>query len=352
MKNDKSFASLARQGELEIGFSAEWLLARLGSLNSHAMDSSLVQAMGLFDFQSGEYWQEWLDYLDIPRSILPNVTSTVHEYGTISIEGADIPVLAMIGDQQAALLGYDCRQPGQAECTHGTASFVNIFLGSERPEQKHINVYHAWDLPGVGPTYCLEADTAVTGAALRWMKEHVRILDDEKEIGKLASTVPDTGGVVFIPAFTGLNVPYHDRKARGTLLGMTLGTTRAHIARAFLEALGFQIRDILTTVRQETGLNVEQLHVGGGVSASDQACQIQADLTGIPIVRAEFTETTARAAALLAGVGAGVFPGIQDFPDMPGDQRVFEPSLSAPERELGFERWQRAIKISRTWGDL
>ena len=168
----------------------------------------------------------------------------------------------MIGDQQAALFGYDCRRPGDAECTHGTASFVNVCLGDTAPEQERLNVYYAWHL-GV-PTFCLEADTTVTGAALRWMAQTARLLDSEDQVGPLAATEPDSGGVTFVPAFTGLNVPYDRPQARGALLGLTLGTTRGHIARAFLEAIGFQIRHILDTIRQDVGVTVERLSVGGG----------------------------------------------------------------------------------------
>jgi glycerol kinase len=195
-----------------------------------------------------------------------------------------------------------------------------------------------------GPTFCLEADTTVTGAALRWMAQTARLLDREDQVGPLASTVPDSGGVAFVPAFTGLNVPYDQPEARGSLLGLRLGTSRGHIARAFLEAIGFQIRHILDTIQADVGVTVERLSVGGGISASDLACQVQADLTGVPVLRPEFTQTTARAAALLAGLGAGFWASETELPALPGAVKVFEPAMGQDEREAAFERWMRAVR--------
>lgn len=353
MRHDPAFREAAEQGWLRTGFSAAWLLVALGCAAGHAMDYSLVQAGGLYDFRREDYWPEWLGFLDVPRAILPEARPSLHEYGCLNVayggETAAIPVLGMIGDQQAALFGYDCRTPGDAECTHGTASFVDVCLGNRAPEQDNLNVYFAWRL-GDEPVYCLEADTTVTGAALRWMRESARFLDREDEIGPLAGSVADAGGVVFVPAFTGLNVPYHDRSARGTLIGLTLGSSRAHIARAFLESIGFQIRAILDTIRSDTGLQVDRLQVGGGISASDLACQIQADLLGIPVIRPQFTQTTARAAALLAGLAAGVWSSPAELPPLPGQKVVFEPALSPEARAAGYTRWQSAVHLVQEWG--
>lgn len=349
LRHDPVIQAAARAGTLRLSGSAEWLLISLGTPTGHQMDTSLVQAMGLYDFRARAYWQDWLDYLGIPCDPLPEARPTLYDYGVLHLQGTAVPVLAMIGDQQAALFGYDCRQPGDAECTHGTASFVDVFLGAQAPEQENLNVYYAWDL-GTGQTYCLEADTTVTGAGVRWLRESAHLLTSESEIGPLAATVPDAGGVIFIPAFTGLNVPYHDRNARGTLLGLTLGTSRAHIARAFLEAIGYQVRAILETIEADTGLRVNRLHVGGGLSASDEACQIQADLTGRPVIRPAFPQTTARAAALLAGLAAGFWPDETALPPLPGERHCFEPQLSADIRDAGYERWQRAVALARQWG--
>jgi glycerol kinase len=290
-------------------------------------------------------------------------------------------VLAVIGNEQAALLGHGCYRPGQAECTHGTASFVDVVTGPTAPEQEKLNVYYAWSLPdparlplvgnqsgniaiptpklrtqnsklktqNLQHTFCLEADTTVSGAAIRWMRDEARFFERDEAVGPLAASVPDSAGVIFVPAFTGLNVPYNDRSARGTILGLTLSSSRAHIVRAFLDSLGYQVRAILETIAAETGLQVEQLSLGGGISKSDEACQIQADLIGIPVVRPAFTETAARAAALLAGLGAGWWSTLAELPPLPGNSTIFEPRLSAEQRDAGYAHWQQAVERARGW---
>lgn len=369
MRHDPVVAAAMHADHARIGFSAAWLLAAMGQPRSHVMDYSLVQAMGLYDFRAERYWNDWLDLLGIPPASLPQAVPTMYDFGTLDITAAggvtaEVPALAMIGDQQAALFGYDCRRPGDAECTLGTASFVNVCLGSHAPESDKVNTYFAWSLPSADPrpptpgpqskivhTYCLEAETAATGSAIRWMQEHARFIDHYTEVGPLAASVPDSAGVVFVPAFTGLFVPYNDPTARGTILGMTLSSTRAHIVRAFVEALAFQVRVILETIEVEAGLQVEQLKLGGGVSGSNEVCQIMADQLGLPLIRPSFAETTARAAALLAGLSAGVWPALSDLPPIPGDYTTFEPRLSAEQRDDAYAQWQRAVERAKEWSE-
>ncbi len=353
MVYETAVAQAAQSHQLRIGLSAAWLIQALGQPNGHQMDRSLVQATGLYDFRSSDYWQPWLDRLNVPRCALPAATSTLHHFGTLRVSAngrtADVPVRAMIGDQQAALFGHGCTAPGDAETTHGTASYLKVFLGCEAPLQDNVNVYYAWDVGGEGQTYCLEAPTTVIGAALRWMRDQARFLQDYQEIETLATAVADSGGVVFVPAFTGLDAPYNDPGARATLIGMTLGTTRAHIVRAFLEALAYQLRAIQETIARDAGIEMRQLLVGGGVSASDTACQLQADTLGIPVIRPSFTETTARAAALLAGLGAGVWPTVAALPPLPGSKQHFVPSPPTAAREAGYARFQQAIALTQQW---
>lgn len=353
MRHDDEFRAAAAQERLQLSLSAGWLVQALGLAHDHALDYSLMQGMTVLDFRRKRLWDEWVDYLAIPRAALPRPVPTLHDYGELLVADgrggrAAVPVRAMIADQQAALFGYDCRAPGQAACTHGTASFVNVCAGTTAPPQGRAKTYLAWELDGA-PTYSLEADTTVTGAVIRWMQEQMGWLRQPDDLGRLALSVADAAGVVFVPAFTGLGVPTEDRSARGTLLGMTLDTTPAHIARAFLESIGQQVRDILATIDEETGLRVERLHVGGGISASDAACQIQADVLGIPVVRAPNTETSVRAAALLAGMGAGIWPGASSLPPLPGPERVFEPQRDAAAREAGAASWSRAVERARHW---
>jgi glycerol kinase len=347
LQHEPAVGEAAQKGKLRAGFSAEWLLQALGSRRAHAMDYSLVQAMGLFDFREEQVWKAWQQRLAIPDDALPAAKPTVHDYGTITVTGPDrntaiVPVLAMIGDQQAALFGFDCRRPGEAECTHGTASFVNVCLGEEAPAMPQFNVYYGWVLDNTA-TYCLEARTTATGSVLRWLRDEARFFSRYDELDHLVASVSDSGGVFFVPAFTGLYDPDEDPHARGAILGLTLGNTRAHIVRAFLESLGFQVRAILDKIRAETGLTVGQLLLGGGISSSAVACQIQADLLGIPTVRLDSAETTARAAALLAGMGSGHWSSIDQLPILAGGRNIFHPSLSHQQQSEHLARWQQAV---------
>jgi glycerol kinase len=359
-EHQPEWQAAARQGTARMGMAAAWLLAAMGSPNGHLHDYSLIQKTGLWDFRQGRYWTAWIEKLGLAGVDLPQPSPTLGEFGALRVEHhgtkVELPVLAMIGDQQAALFGHGRFSRGEAECTHGTASFIDIVLGDEPVEVEGLNVYHAWSLPApisgnrFQHTYCLEADTTTSGAAVRWMETRAGFLTEEAGLDRLVEQVADSGGVTFVPAFTGLNVPFNDSRARATILGMDLNTDRAHIARALLESIGYQLRGILETIETQTGLAPTQLSVGGGLSLSNTACQIQADLVGIPVIRPAESETTARGAALLAGLGAGVWHGIQDLPPMPAGHTVFEPRQSQELRDEGYARWQRAADWVQAWG--
>lgn len=347
LQHQKAVRTAAEKGTLRAGFSAEWLLQAMGHPREHAMDYSLVQAMGLFDFREERVWDAWRQRLAIPETVLPTPRPTVHDYGSITVSGpagesADIPVLAMIGDQQAALFGFDCRQPGDAECTHGTASFVNICLGEQAPQLAQFNVYYGWVIDE-RRTYCLEARTTATGSVLRWLRDEARFFSQYDELDELVSSVAESGDLVFVPAFTGLYDPYDDDQARGAIMGLTFGITRAHIVRAFLESLGFQVRAILDEIQKRIGLAPAELLLGGGISSSDAACQIQADTIGVPTVRLDFAETTARAAALLASMGSGHYARVAQLPRLKRERTVFTPASPRSAREINFARWRDAV---------
>lgn len=349
LKEDRAVQEAAAAGRLRIGLSAAWLIQALGSPAGHFMDSSLTQALGLYDIRQGHYWPEWLQWLGVPEAPLPIPTPTLHDFGQITITApsgktANVPVLAMIGDQQAALFGQGCHRPGQAECTHGTASYIKVFSGSQAPIQNNIDVLCAWELAQT-PTYCLEAATTVNGAAIRWMRDQLQFFDHYSQIDPLVSQITDSEGVIFVPAFTGLNAPYQNPQARATIFGLTLGHHKGHILRAFLESIGFQLRTILDLIQQDVGLETSQLLVGGGVSASNMACQIQADLLGIPVLRPTFTDTTALAAALLAGLGAGFWADPAGLPPQPGTYTCFDPQLTQSQRQDKYTQWQKAVGI-------
>jgi glycerol kinase len=348
MRHDEAFRAAAERGRLAVSLAAGWLIRALGEPAEHALDYSLLQAMTVFDPRRRALWDEWIDFLDIPRGALPAARPTLHPFGTIQVGDAAIPVAAMITDQQAALFGYDCRARGEAAATHGTASFVNVVAGPEAPPQGVCKTYLAWEIAGA-PAYTLEADMTVTGAALRWLTQ-MGLIRRASELDTLAREAASSDGVVFVPAFTGLGVPSEDRSARGTILGMTLGTTPGHLARAFLEAIGCQLREILDTMEQEGGISIRELRVGGGLSNSDLACQIQADIAGVPIVRAPDTETSVRAAGLLAGLGAGLWPSLDALPRLVDERaRVFEPQMPDAERAEILGRWRRGVERARGW---
>ncbi len=353
LRQDTAVIEAAQSGHLRVGLSATWLIQAMGQPAGHLMDRSLAQATGLYDFRRHVYWDEWLDWIGVSHRSLPQVTPTVHEYGALTLHGADgrsaaVPVLAMIGDQQAALFGHGCRQPGQAECTHGTSSYLKVFVGAEPPDVAGVNNYYAWELHG-RQHYYLEAPTTVNGAALRWLRDNLQLIHNYNELDALAGQVASSDGLFFIPAFTGLNAPFDDAQTRGTLLGLTLGHQKAHIARAFLESIGCQMRLILAEIEQNTAVHVPELRIGGGVSASNVACQIQADLTGIPVLRPTFTETTAWAAALLAGLGAGVWADETAVPLPAADHTRFEPQLAETAVRPLYHRWQQAAALMREW---
>jgi glycerol kinase len=355
MRHDQAFRGAAEEGRLRVSLATGWVVQALGQLNGNALDYSMMQAMTVFDYRNKRLWQEWIDYLNIPAAALPTPGPTIQSYGELNIVDARggraaVPVLAMIADQQASLFGFDCRTPGQAVCTHGTGSYMHVVVGQSPPRQGLAKIYLAWELDGT-PTYAVEADTTVTGAVIRWMQEQMGFIGSPDGLDPLAASVADAGGVVFVPAFIGLGMPYEDRSARGTLLGMTLDTTPAHIARAFMEALGCLVYDMLQQIQQDTGINVERLHVGGGVSASNMACQAQADVLGIPLIREQEAETSVRAAALLGGLGAGLWPNVDALPPLPGAATQFVPRRSAAEREAGLAAWRKGIDRARNWAE-
>lgn len=350
MRHDEPFRLAARRNQLRVSLSAGWLVHALGRPAEHALDYSLLQAMTVFDPRRRALWDEWVDYLDLPRDALPAARPTLHQFGELAVGDAAVPVAALITDQQAALFGYDCRQRGEAAATHGTASFVNVVAGPVAPPQGVCKTYLAWELAGQ-PAYTLEADMTVTGAAVRWLSQ-LRLIRRAADLDLLAASVPSSDGVVFVPAFTGLGVPSEDRTARGSILGMTLGTGPGHLARAFLESIGCQLRDILDTVDRESGVSINELRVGGGLANSDLACQIQADVAGVRVIRARDTETSARAAALLAGLGVGLWPDQTALPPLlDGHERIFEPQLDQAQRAELLGRWHRALERARGWSE-
>jgi glycerol kinase len=267
-----------------------------------------------------------------------------------SFLGLDVPISGVAGDQQAALFGQACYTPGQGKCTYGTGSFVLVNTGADRVRSSAgLLTTVAWQAPDGALTYALEGAIFVTGAAVQWLRDGLGLIGSAAETEALAGTVPDSGGVVFVPALTGLGAPHWDPGARGTILGITRGTTRAHLARATLEAIAYEVRDVVDVMTAEAGVRLPVLTVDGGASANGLLLQLQADQLGVPVQRPEVLETTGLGAAFLAGLGAGVWSGRDELARTWRLGARFAPGPADP---AGYRRWQAAVQRDRGWADV
>jgi glycerol kinase len=290
--------------------------------------------------------------------VFPTVRPSAGVFGeTIAHDGlpAGIPVAGIAGDQQAALFGQGATTPGRVKNTYGTGCFLLLNTGpTPVASTAGLLTTVAWSLPPAGGgapavTYALEGAVFVAGAAVQWLRDGLGLIGAAAETEPLARSVPDTGGVYLVPAFVGLGAPYWDMYARGALLGLTRGTTRAHVARATLEAIAYQTRDVLDVMAAEAGHRPAELRVDGGASANDFLCQFQADVLGLPILRPRVRETTGLGAAYLAGLGVGLWRGPEALRDLWQLDRAFEPAMPAERREVLYRGWQRAVARTRDW---
>jgi glycerol kinase len=341
----------ADAGELLFGTVESWIMWNLSGGRVHLTDVSNASRTMLFDIHRLEWSSELLADLAVPASILPKV---VDNSGILfetdpAVIGAAVPVAGSAGDQQAALFGQSCFRPGEAKNTYGTGSFLLINTGHTAVESTNkLLTTVAWKF-GTEVTYALEGAVFVTGAAVQWLRDGLGIIRDAAEVEALAASVPDSGGVVFVPALAGLGAPDWDGDARGTILGITRGTTAGHIARATLEAIAFQTRDVLDAMAGDSGISLAELRVDGGVARNNLAMQIQADLLGVPVVRPAVTETTAMGAAYLAGLATGVWGGIDEIREQWRVDRRFSPAMPGGERQGAYERWREAVDRARGW---
>src|SRR5918998_220771 len=318
-----------RDGALALGTVDSYVIARLTGGAAHVTDPSNASRTLLYDLAKGAWSDELCELFDVPRSALPEVVPSSGVVGTTDPDaflGLALPVAGIAGDQQAALFGQACYSPGDSKCTYGTGSFVLTNTGSS-PVRSGAGLLTtvAWDL-GDGLVYALEGAIFVTGAAVQWLRDGLGLIDSANEIEGLARTVPDSGDVVFVPALTGMGAPHWDPHARGALLGITRGTHRAHIARATLEAIAFEVRDVVGAMERDSGLTVSELSADGGASANDLLMQLQADQLGVPVRRPQVTETTALGAAFLAGLGTGVWGSTDELAQTWALDRRFEPA--------------------------
>ncbi|MDQ3708487.1 MAG: glycerol kinase GlpK [Actinomycetota bacterium] len=339
------------RGELAFGTVDSWLVAKLTAGRVHATDPANASRTMLFDIHAGEWSDELCELLGVPAAGLPEVRPNAGDFGTTDPDvffGAAVPICGVAGDQQAALFGQGCWEAGTSKNTYGTGSFVLLNTGSRAVASQRLLTTVAWDL-GKGLVYALEGSIFATGSAVQWLRDGLGIIGSAAEAGPLAAEVNDTGDVFLVPAFTGLGAPHWDPYARGTLVGITLGTTAAHLARAVVEAMAYQTRDVLEVMQVDSGLGLEALRVDGGASAMDLLCQFQADLLGVPVLRPTVAETTAIGAGFLGGLGAGVWSSTEELGAVWQLERRFDPMMEAAERDARQARWRQAVQRSLGW---
>ena len=340
----------ADAGEVCFGTVDSWLMYRLSGGRIHATDVSNASRTLLFNIHDLTWDQELLDTFGIPAGILPEVKASSDLFGETDavLFGQALPITGVAGDQQAALFGQACFKPGMAKNTYGTGAFVVLNTGSKPVLGDGVITTIGWQIKGQQPQYAMEGSIFVAGAAVQWLRDGLGIIKEASEIQQLAASVPDTGGVYFVPALVGLGAPYWDPYARGTIVGLTRGTNKGHLARAVLEAMAYQTRDAIEAMEKASGLDLKELRADGGAAANDLMLQIQADILGTPVVRPRITETTALGAAYLAGIGVGELDQGSITSQWALDRR-WEPSMTSIERDILINGWKRAVERSLNW---
>lgn len=337
-------------GRTAIGTIDSYLIARMTRGVTHVTDASNASRTLLFDINTGDWSQELCDLFGVPIDALPEV---VPSYGKVGMTdpavfgGLEIPIAGIAGDQQAALFGQACFEVGSSKCTYGTGSFVLVNTGDQivRSDAGLLSTV-AWKHPDGSLTYALEGAIFVTGSAVQWLRDGLGIINSASETEELATSVPNSAGVVFVPALTGLGAPDWDPNARGAIFGLTRGATRAHLVRATLEAIAFEVRDVVDVMVNAAHVSLPRLTVDGGAAANNFLCQIQADQLRVPVVRSEILETTGLGAAFLAGLGTGFWPDQESLAATWRSDRTFEPN---DRDEQAHRRWRVAVERSKNW---
>jgi len=340
--------ALVESGRYAIGTIDSYLVARMTRGTWHITDVSNASRTLLFDLQAGAWSDELCSLFGVPTSALPEVVASWGHLATSdprSFLGLELPIAGIAGDQQSALFGQTCFEVGETKCTYGTGSFILTNTGSEvvRSDAGLLSTA-AWRSPEGELTYAVEGAIFVTGAAVQWLRDGLQIVGSAAETAAIASTVSSSEGVVFVPALTGLGAPDWDPRARGLIIGLTRGTTRGHIVRATLEAIAFEVRDVIDTMPA-----LKSLAVDGGASANDMLCQMQADQLGVPVERPKIVETTALGAAFLAGLGTGVWKSTEELRDTWALERQFEPKADRATADAAHARWRDAVERSKGW---
>jgi len=347
---DAAVRRRAEQGELAAGTIESWLVAKLTGGRAHVSDHTNASRTLLYSLRTRDWDPELLRIFGVPAQMLPRVVQSagvVAESDTIHL-GLALPIAGLAGDQQSALFGQGCVEPGRSKNTYGTGAFLLVHSGEERPLPPEGVLATAACGPRGEPAYALKGSIFIAGAAVQWLRDGLRLIGGAAETEALARSIPDTGGVHFVPAFVGLGTPHWEPDARGTITGITRGTTTAHLARAALEAMAFATAELLVTMTGGAQLAVPALRVDGGAAANDWLMQFQADILGVPVERPEMIETTALGAAGLAGLALGVWQSTEDF--LAGRRIArFEPRMEAAERARRLADWERAVGAALAW---
>ncbi len=350
LENVPGMRARARNGEICFGTVDSWLVHRL--TGAHLTDPSNASRTLLFDIHTGAWDAEILSALGIPHQILPRVTASASAFGRARREwlGAEIPVCGDLGDQQAALLGQACLEPGSVKVTYGTGCFCLLNTGAVPiASRNRLLTTIAWDL-GQGLEYALEGSVFIGGAVVQWLRDELRILSSAAESETLARAVPDTGGVYFVPAFVGMGAPYWDPDVRGAIFGITRGTRQEHIVRAGLQSIAFQTRDLVEAMQKDAGRSIRSVRVDGGASLNAFLMQFQSDVLGMPLVRPRSHETTALGAAFAAGLAVGFWKSREELSNIWQAETIFEPGMGEQTRGALVEGWNAAVGAARSFG--
>ena len=338
----------AQAGQLRFGTIDTWLIWQL--TGRHVTDVTNASRTMLMNLSTLDWDDELLAAMGVPRAVLPEIVPSSQIYGEAGDSLAGVPVAGALGDQQAALFGQTCFSPGEGKCTYGTGSFLLMNTGTEPVTSEHgLLTTVAYQIGDQPPVYALEGSIAVTGALVQWLRDNLGIIENAAEVNDLAATVTDNGGCYIVPAFSGLFAPHWRADARGVITGLTAYVTKAHLARAALEATAWQVADIVTAMNQESSLNLTMLKVDGGMTASELLMQIQADLIDAPVIRPQITETTCLGAAYAAGLAVGYWPDLDSLRQHWRIDRRWEPAMAPATRRAEQQRWRQAVARSLDW---
>lgn len=354
LENNRDFSQLADEGNVSFGTVDSWLLYRLTGGKIHATDFSNASRTLMFNINDLCWDDELLSHLGVPRSMLPEVLPSSGIFGHTnpeSFSGISAPVSGIAGDQQAALFGQACFKPGMAKSTNGTGSFVLVNTGDKAVfSESGMLTTIAWGI-GENITYAFEGSIFITGAAIQWLRDELRVIKDASEAGPIAESVEGTDGLYFVPALSGLGAPYWDPYARGTIIGITRGTSRSHLVRATVESIAYRTRDVIDVMRGDCEIETSEIRADGGASLMDFLLQFLSDLTGLDVKRPSVPETTAMGAAFLAGLGTGYWKTLENIESMWRCECSFTPTADRSEIERKYDGWKKAVKRSMNWAE-